>query len=130
MRWVIEAVIALSPFSDGFTASELANEVRALGKQSASEYSARRAAYDRKKLRGKNMVRRIGKTRRYESLPKELRAMAALVVLRNKAIKPLLAAAQQLRPSRGPHKPQALDAHYETIRTAMQGVFQELGLAA
>src|SRR6516164_8809815 len=44
MRWVIEAVIALSPFSDGFTASELANEVRARGKQSASEYGARRAA--------------------------------------------------------------------------------------
>ena len=130
MRWVIEAVIALSPSSDGFTASELANHVRALGKQRASEYSARRAAYDLKKLRGKMIVQRIQKTHRYQSLPNGLRAMAALVLLRNKAIKPLLAAAQQLRPSRGPHKPQALDAHYETIRTAMQGVFQELGLAA
>ena len=56
--------------------------------------------------------------------------MAALVVLRNKAIKPLLAAAQKLRPSRGAQNPRALDTHYETIRTAMQGVFQELGLAA
>jgi hypothetical protein len=130
MRWVIEAIIALSPSSDGFTASELANQVRALGKQSASEYSARRAAYDLKKLRGKKIVRRIGKTRRYQSLPKGLRAMAALVVLRNKAIKPLLAAAQELRPSRGPQNPRALDAYYETIRSAMQGVFQELGLAA
>jgi len=130
MRWVIEAVIALSPSSDGFTASELANHVRALGKQRASEYSARRPAYDLKKLRGKMIVQRIQKTHRYQSLPNGLRAMAALVLLRNKAIKPLLAAAQQLRPSRGPHKPQALDAHYETIRTAMQGVFQELGLAA
>jgi hypothetical protein len=99
-------------------------------KQRASEYSARRAAYDLKKLRGKMIVQRIEKTHRYQSLPKGLRAMAALVLLRNKAIKPLLAAAQQLRPSRGPHKPQALDAHYETIPTAMQGVFQELGLAA
>jgi len=130
MRWVIEAVIALSPFSNGFTASELANEVRALGKQRASEYSARRAAYDLKKLRGKNIVRRIGKTHRYESLPKGLRAMAALLVLRNKAIKPLLAAAQQLRPSRGAQNPRVLDGHYDTIRNAMQGVFQELGLAA
>jgi hypothetical protein len=56
--------------------------------------------------------------------------MAALVVLRNKAINPLLAAAQELRPSRGTHNPRALDGHYNTIRTAMQGVFQELGLAA
>ena len=75
-------------------------------------------------------MRRIGKTRRYESLPKGLRAMAALVVLRNKAIKPLLAAALQVRPSRGAQNPRALDAHYETIRSAMLGVFQELGLAA
>jgi len=130
MRWVIEAVIALSPLSDGFTASELANQVRVLGKQRASEYSARHAAYDLKKLRGKNIVRRIRKTHRYESLPKGLRAMAALVVLRNKAIKPLLAAAQERRPSRGAQNPRALDAHYDTIRNAMQGVFQELGLAA
>ena len=130
MRWVMEAVIALSPSSDGFTASDLAHQVRALGKQRAAEYSARRAAYDLKKLRGKNIVRRIGKTRRYEPLPKGLRAMAALVVLRNKVIQPLLAAAQDLQPSRGAQNPRALDAHYETIRTAMRGVFQELGLAA
>ena len=94
------------------------------------KYGARRAAYDLKKLRGKKIVRRIGKTRRYESLPKGLRAMAALVVLRNKAIKPLLAGAQDLRPSHGAQNPRAIDRHYETIRTAMQGVFQELGLAA
>ena len=130
MRWVIEAVIALSTSSAGFTASELAHQVRVLGKQQASAYGARRAAYDLKKLRGKKIVRRIGKTRRYESVPKGLRAMAALVVLRNKAIKPLLAAAQELRPSRGAQNPRALDEHYNTIRTAMQGVFQELGLAA
>ena len=101
-----------------------------LSKQSESEYGARRAAYDLKKLRGKKIVRRIGQTRRYESIPKGLRAMTALVVLRNKAIQPLLAAAQKLRPSRGAQNPRALDTHYDTIRTAMQGVFRELGLAA
>jgi hypothetical protein len=56
--------------------------------------------------------------------------MVALTVLRNKAIKPLLAATQQLRPSRGAQNPTPLDSHYQTIRTAMQAVFKELGLAA
>ena len=130
MRWVVEAVIALSPSPNGFTASQLASQVRVLSKQREAEYGARRAAYDLKKLRGKKIVRRIGQTRRYESIVKGLRAMAALVVLRNKAIKPLLAAAQELRPSRGAQNPRALDTHYDTIRIAMQGVFQELGLAA
>jgi hypothetical protein len=88
------------------------------------------AAYDLKKLRGKSVVRRIGQTRRYESIPKGLRAMTALMVLRNKVIKALLAAAQELRPSRGAQNPSAIDRHYDTIRAAMQGVFHELGLAA
>lgn len=101
-----------------------------MSKQTQSEYGPRRAAYDLKKLRGKKVIRRIGQTHRYESIPKGLRAMAALVVLRNKAIKPLLAAAQELRPSRGTQNPAAIDRHYDTIRTAMRGVFQELGLAA
>jgi len=59
MRWVVEAVIALSPLQDGFTASELASQVRALSKQSESEYGARRAAYDLKKFRAKKIVQRI-----------------------------------------------------------------------
>lgn len=130
MRRVVEAVIALSPSPNGFTASQLAGQVQALSKQSPSDYGTRRAAYDLKKLRGKKIVRRIGRTRRYESLPKGLRAMAALVVLRDQAIRPLLAAAQELQPSRGAQNPRALDTHYDTIRTAMRGVFQELGLAA
>ena len=132
MRWVVEAVIALclSLSPHGFTASELARQVRVLSNQGESEYGARRAAYDLKKLRGKEIVRRIGQTRRFQSTSSGLKAMVALVVLRNKAIKPLLAAAQDLRPSRGAQNPRPLDRNYEIIRTAMQVVFQELGLAA
>jgi hypothetical protein len=130
MRWVAEAIIALSPNPGGFTASKLASQIQTLGKQSATEYGPLRAAYDLKKLRGKDIVRRIGKTRRYEVIPKGLKALTALVVLRNKAIKPLLAAAQELRPARHAQNPRPLDNHYEAIRTAMQGVFHELGMVA
>jgi hypothetical protein len=54
MRWAVEAVIALclSLSPHGFTASELARQVRVLSNQGESEYGARRAAYDLKKLRG------------------------------------------------------------------------------
>ena len=90
----------------------------------------RHAGYDLKKLRGKHIVRRIGHTRRYEPLLTGLRAMTALLVLRDKAIKPLLAAAQPLRPKRGAHNPKPIDLHYDAIQAAMKGVFHELGLAA
>jgi hypothetical protein len=132
MRLVVEALIALgvSPSARGFTASELARQVRLLSNQTESDYGPRRGAYDLKKLRAKNIVQRIAQTRRYESTASGLRAMVALVVLRNKAIKPLLAAAQRRRKSRGAQNPRPIDRHYETIRVAMQGVFDELGLAA
>jgi hypothetical protein len=72
----------------------------------------RGAAYDLKKLRAKNIV---GQTRRYESTSSGLKAMVALVVLRNKAIKPLLAAAQRRRKSRGAQNPRPIDKHYEFL---------------
>ena len=130
MRWVAEAVLALSPSPDGFTASQLAHQVRTVSRQSESQYGARRAAYDLKKLRGKQIVCRIDKTRRYEPIPRGLRAMAALIVLRDRAIKPLLAAAQEVWPTHGAQNPTTLDTHFQTIRIAMQEVFSQLGLAA
>jgi hypothetical protein len=130
MRWVAEAVLALAPSPGGFTASDLAHQVRTLSRQNESAYGARRAAYDLKKLRGKQIVSRIGKTRRYEPVPSGLRMMTAFIVLRDKAIKPLLAAAQEVHPMHGAQNPTPLDTHFHTIRLAMQGVFSHLGLAA
>jgi hypothetical protein len=130
MRWVAEAVLILSPLPGGFTASELARQVRAISQQSESEYGSRRAAYDLKKLRGKQIVRRIAKSQRYTPIPPGLKTMTALVLLHNKAIKPLLAATQGLRRPHGAQNPTPLDRHYETIRVGMQAVLNELGFAA
>jgi hypothetical protein len=130
MRWVAEAVLMLSPLPGGFTASELARQVRTISQQSESEYGSRRAAYDLKKLRGKQIVHRIANSQRYTPIPQGLKTMTALVLLRNKAIKPLLAATQGLRRPRGAQNPTPLDRHYETIRVGMQGVLNELGFAA
>jgi hypothetical protein len=63
-------------------------------------------------------------------MPDGLKAMTALVVLREKVIKPLLAAAKQTRPSFGAQNPTAIDRHYDAIRVEMNGLFRELGLAA
>jgi hypothetical protein len=130
MRWVAEAIIALSACSDGFTASDVAARVHALGRQTPSQYGSTRAAYDLKKFRGQQIVERIGQTHRYQASPAGLKAITALIVLRDKAIKPLLAAAQGLRPRRGARNPRPLDAHYDAVRSAMRGVFHELGIAA
>jgi len=90
----------------------------------------RRAAYDIKKLRAKGMVRKIGKSRRYEPVPEGLRALTALLLLREKIIRPLLAASGQPEPAGEPANPVPIDHHYESLRAAMRVLFTDIGIAA
>ena len=129
LRRVAQAVVALSASPEGFTASAVADQTRAFGDQSLLAYSPRQAAYDLKKMRGKQIVQRIGATRRYEAIPSGLRAINAVLTLRDKAIKPLLAAVQIIAPTHGGQNPRAIDRHYHQLRLAMNGVFHELGIA-
>ena len=130
MRRVAEAVLALSTAPTGFTASELAAQVHSVSGETESAYGPRRAAYDLKKLRGKGMVRKIGASRRYEPDLAGLRAIAALVVLREKVIRPLLAASQRPEPQIKPNHPTPVDQHYEHLRVGMRDLFTVLGIAA
>ena len=57
----------------------------------APAYQARHAAYDLKKLRAKGLIGKVASSRRYQAPPEGLRTIAALVVLRDKVIKPILA---------------------------------------
>ena len=97
--------------------------------QLRGEYDRRRAAYDIKKLRGKGLVRKVPKSRRYEPTPEGLRAMAALVVLRDKVIKPLLANRGRLRAGSKPRNRGPLDDLYEGVQRKMQEVFKAMKLA-
>ena len=130
MRGVGQAVLALAASVGSFTASGLAEQVSSATGEPSPPYGPRRAAYDLKKLRAKNMVRRIGHSRRYEATPSGLRAMAALVALRNHVIQPLLASSMNRMPSRGALNPTPLDQCYTALRTHMQDLLQQLGMAA
>lgn len=73
MRAVIEAIIPLSAKPGGFNLSDLAEKVQEM--QGIKKYSIHNAAYDLRKLRGKDIVRRIGKSRRYETVPRGLKVL-------------------------------------------------------
>jgi DNA-binding transcriptional ArsR family regulator len=130
MRRLVQAVLALSTAPTGFTASELAHKVRAISGEPESAYGPRHAAYDLKKLRGKGMVRKIGNSRRYELERDGLRTMTALVVLREKVIRPLLAASQKPDSQTKPNHPTPIDSHYEYLQAGMRNLLTALGVAA
>jgi hypothetical protein len=129
-RAVVEAVIGLAAAPQGFTLSQMAAQVRANTGLAQGEYTSRQAAYDLKKLRGKDLVRKIDKSRRYETVPEGLRAMTAVLILREKVIKPVLARAGKPRRAPKPKQQSPVDAHYETIQLAMRNLFQTIGIAA
>jgi DNA-binding transcriptional ArsR family regulator len=130
IRRVAAAVLSLSTAPTGFTASDLAQKVRAMSGEGETAYGPRRAAYDLKKLRGKGMVCKIGSSRRYESVKQGLQAMTALVVRREKVIKPLLAASQRPEPQIKLNHPTPVDHHDEHLRAGMQDLFTALGVVA
>ena len=130
MRAAAHAVIALATAPKGFTASQLAEKVGTLSSLPASRYGPRHAAYDLKKLRGKKLVEKIGSSHRYQPTRPGLRALTALLVLRDKVIKPLLAGSCQLQRGPKPGNTTPLDQHYQRLQVGMQDLFREMGIAA
>lgn len=128
MRAVSAAVLALAPNPTGFTIAELAAQTRRLLPD--QPYGVRHAAYDLTKLRSKALVERIGITRRYRPRTPGLRTLAGLLILREKVIKPVVAAAGRPRIGRPPKHIHPLDQHYENLQRELRRTFETLKLAA
>jgi len=130
MRAVLAAVLALAPAPTGFTLSDIAAQVRALLGATELAYQPRHAAYDLQKLRAKGLIGKVGSSRRYQAPPEGLRTIAALVILRDQVIKPILAGTAKPKMGRKPKTWRPIDEHYETVRKDMQTLFADLGLVA
>lgn len=129
MRAVLQAVLALAPTPNGFAASDLAAKVRGILGDSAPHYAARHAAYDLKKLRAKQLVQKLGNSRKYAPTTSGLSALAALTLLREKVIKPVLAAAARPQPVAKPDSQNPLDLLYQSIQLLFHQLFRQLGFA-
>ena len=130
IRTVMQAVIALAVKPNGFSASVLAEKVREIMGDTDICYQTRQASYDLRKFRAKDLVRKIENSRRYETTADGLRQIAAFLVLREKILIPLLAAAGKTKTAPRPMDQCKLDVHYGNIQTEMQHIFDELKLAA
>jgi hypothetical protein len=129
---VLQAVVALSSRPGGLVSRELAAKVRELTGQSEAEYGPRQASYDLKKLRGKGLVERVAKSRRYAATEPGLRTMVAVGIVREQVLKPILAQACQPEPhpplpseNRGP-----LEDHYQAIQDEVRKLLQTLKIPA
>ena len=128
MAAVMESVVALSTQPRGFTSGDLAVKVQERLGVSAENYQPRQAAYDLKKLRGKLLACKIGKSRLYEAPAEGLRTLVALGMLREKVLKPVL----RIRNLQGPppRNNNPIDQHYYNLRQEMRRLFRTLKIAA
>ena len=122
----LAAALALAPAPGGFTAAEHAARVRQITGHDG--YTIRQAAYDLRKLRGKQLVDKPGRTRRYNVPPDSARTISALLTLRDHVIAPILAGIRSPRIGRKPRIWTAADRDYETLRIGMQTLFQHVGI--
>ncbi len=129
---VLQAVVALSSLPSGLSSRELAAKVRQFTGQSEADYGPRQASYDLRKLRGKRLVERLGKSRRYQGTEPGLRTMAAVAFVREKVLRPILAKACKAEPH--PALPRenrtSLEDHYEAIQQEVRMLLRTLKIPA
>ena len=127
IRDALAAVLALTPAPSGFTVGEFVAKVHAMTGQAS--YSTRQGSYDLRKLRGKQLVDKPGRSRRYHVPPQAARTIAALLTMRDHVIAPILAGVRSPRMGRKPKVWTSVDRHYEQLRVELQSLFTDLGLA-
>src|SRR6266851_8084162 len=114
----------------GFTTAHFTAKVQSITGLPDGDYTPRQAVYDLKKLRAKNLITKVGRSRRYQLMPPSMRAVTALLVLRQHVIAPLLAGARIPPRASKPTTWTLVDQHYQQLRLDMQPLFQQLGMAA
>jgi hypothetical protein len=130
MRHALDAVLALALAPDGFTVADLAAKVRSLTGQDEPQYTIRQAAYDLRKLRGKQLILKPDRTRRYQLPGDAARTIAGLLTLRDHVIAPILAGIGRPGPGRPPKTYTRIDRDYDTLRTGMRTLFHDLAIDA
>ena len=128
IREPLRAALALAPAPNGFTVAQFTAKVHALTGHDHTGHSVRQAAYDLRKLGGKQLVDKPGRARRYHVPPLAARTVAALLTLRDQVIAPILAAVRSPRMGRKPAHWTRVDRDYERIRIDMQTLFTDLAI--
>jgi hypothetical protein len=127
-RAALAAAQALAVAPQGFTVAQFTTQVQAITGQSSDRYSTRQAAYDLRKLRGKQLITKPGRTRRYHVPGDAARTLAAILTIRDKVIAPLIAGIRTPRQGRPPKHWTDIDRDYETLRRGIKALFGHLGI--
>ncbi|HCT78021.1 MAG TPA: hypothetical protein DGT23_15790 [Micromonosporaceae bacterium] len=126
IRAALTAALALTAAPGGFTAAQFTDKIHAMTGQ--TDYTIRQGAYDLRKLRGKKLIDKPGRSRRYHTPLPAARTITALLTLREHVIGPILAGIRSPRIGRKPTHWTRIDRDYEQIRIDMHTLFHDLAI--
>jgi hypothetical protein len=119
--------VALATAPAGLSVKDLTSKVQAM--TGHDDYTVRQAAYDLRKLRGKHLVDKPGRARRYHVPAEAARTIAAVLALREQVIAPILAGVRSPPMGRKPAHWSIVDRDYEQLRIGMHTLFNHLGIS-
>lgn len=126
---VMESVLSLAIKPNGYTANDVATLMKKrLDKKQGTSYTSAKAAYDIRKLRGKELVVKTEKSRKYKTTKKGMETIISVLALTQKTIPTVLSSINKEVISENPEAMQTIDKHYMNIRNEIKGIYQQYGI--
>ena len=126
---VMESVQALAIKPGGYTLKEVSSLVKErLDKKQARGYTTAKAAYDVRKLRGKGLLEKVEKSRRYKTTKKGIGTIVTVLALTQKIIPTVLSSINKYVVSEDPVEMQNIDSMYLNIRNEIKKINQLYGV--
>jgi hypothetical protein len=126
---IMESVLALAIKPNGYTSKDITILMKErLDKKQAKGYTLAKAAYDIRKLRGKGLVTKIEKSRKYKTTKNGMETIIAVLVLTQKTIPTVFSVINKDVISDNPEEMHDIDKRYLNIRNEIKEIQQQYGL--
>ncbi len=125
---LLDTLLHPAAFAGEWTTRELHARILARHRLAESDYRLSQLRYDLAKLRAKDLVQRVGRTRRYRLTPQGAKLGVLLVKLRFRLIGPLATLATRSTPHRPPLRHNLVDAAFHQVDSALDQLCAALGL--
>ena len=128
---VMECVLALAVKPGGYSAKDISVLMKErLDKKQSSAYTPVKAAYDIRKLRGKALVGKTGKTRKYKTTKKGIETIVGILCVTQKMLPTILSSVNKTVLSENPEEMSELDNRYIKIKDEINAICQSYGIKA
>lgn len=125
---IMETVLALSIKPGGYSISDVAAKMKEKIGNKYGEYSARKAAYDISKLRGKGLVSKQKGTRKYKTTAKGMNLIVAVLALLQKQLPSIMSAINKTYLNDSPKEISRFDSCCINILEDIKQINQIMGI--